>query len=249
MSNPRYRGPGIMEWFVLGASLVFVVIGVTAMRGRSDVAVPTIAFFGVCGAMAAATIVRKRRFARLELHRVEIVGGTPIRPSVAQHVTIAVTVLALGLVFLVFPVSAPAEIVIGAVILVVVGAGLVIALVTRRLPVGFLQFDPGGLTIGQRPWSFTIPWDSVAAVGSGELYDNPVLLLSLRDPSEVIAHPSEAHARIVKSLRSSRASVGAHDMIMTSLYGIDLPFLVTAIERYVADPEARKGLGLPRLPS
>jgi hypothetical protein len=50
-------------------------------------------------------------------------------------------------------------------------------------------------------------------------------------------------------LRLSRATVGAHVMIMTSLYGIDLPFLVTAIERYVADPEARKGLSLPRLAS
>jgi hypothetical protein len=238
-----------MEWFVLGVSLVFVVIGVTAMRGRSDVAVPTIAFFGVCGAMAASTIVRKRRFARLELLSVEIVGGTPIRPSIAQTLTMAVTVLALGLVFLVFPVSPPTEIVICAVIMVVVGGGLLIGLVTRRLPVGFLQFDPGGLTIGQRPWSFTIPWDSVAAIGSGEFNDNPVLLLSLRDPSELIAHPSEAHARIVKSLRLSRATVGAHVMIMTSLYGIDLPFLVTAIERYVADPEARKGLSLPRLAS
>jgi hypothetical protein len=36
-------------------------------------------------------------------------------------------------------------------------------------------------------------------------------------------------------------------MIMTSHYQIDLPYLVTAIERYIADPHARAALAVPRL--
>jgi hypothetical protein len=36
-------------------------------------------------------------------------------------------------------------------------------------------------------------------------------------------------------------------MVMSSQYGIDLPFLVRAIERYVTEPESRAGLAVPRL--
>lgn len=37
-------------------------------------------------------------------------------------------------------------------------------------------------------------------------------------------------------------------MILSSQYRIELPLLVSAIERYVREPRARAGLAIPRLP-
>jgi hypothetical protein len=92
-----------------------------------------------------------------------------------------------------------------------------------------------------------LPWDSIQAVRSGEFHDNPVLLLWVRDPHSVLVEPPQAGPRALKTLHSNLAWVGAHVMILTSQYRIDLPFLATAIEAYVTKPETRDALGVPRL--
>jgi hypothetical protein len=80
----------------------------------------------------------------------------------------------------------------------VVGAVVSLGVVAGRLPVGYVQFDPPGITIGGRRWSFTIPWDRVARLPPG---------------------------------------------------GMDLPLLMRALERYVADPSSRSELARPKLPA
>lgn len=54
--------------------------------------------------------------------------------------------------------------------------------------------------------------------------------------------------RIFAEFVSSLEWVGAHVMILSSQYRIELPLLVSAIERYVREPRARAGLAIPRLP-
>ena len=54
-------------------------------------------------------------------------------------------------------------------------------------------------------------------------------------------------ARRHAPLRGENAS-RRRDSVMTSHYGIDLPLLVSAAERYVADPVLRRQLAVPRLP-
>jgi hypothetical protein len=230
---------------VIGVALA--TCGFVALFDKPRVGVPTLAFFGACAALAARTVLRKRRFARLQLLSAEIVGGVPIRPSRSYLTVFALVLFSLGTVLLVYWRDAPIIILICVWMIAGAGALLLLGLVTGHLPVGFLQFDPAGLTIGRRRDAFTLPWDSIAAVSPGEFHDNPVLLLLLQDPSLVIVTPPHARERVIASLISNTKWVGAHVMIMSSHYAIDLPFLVTAIERYVADPRARDGLAVPRL--
>lgn len=211
--------------------------------------IPTLAFFGACSAVAARTILRKRRFARLRLVSVEVVGGVPIRPSRSYLGIFALALLSLGTVLLVYWRGASVIVLVCMWVIAGAGALLLLGLVTGRLPVGFLQFDPAGLTIGRRRDAFTVPWDSIAAVRPGEFHDNPVLLLWLHEPSVVIVTPPRARQSVIASLISNKRWVDAHVMIMSSHYDIDLPFLVTAIERYMSDPSARNGLAVPRFPS
>jgi len=248
MERKRFPGSGLTEWLVAGLSLAFVAVGVAMLRDRSEFAVPVLAFFGVCAAVAIVTIVRKYRFARLRPLAVEIVGGVPIRPSRTYVAVLAATLLGLGFVLLPYALRESIVLLLCTGTMLATGAFLAVGLIMGRLPVGFLQFDPGGLTIGQRRASFTLPWDAIARVAPGEFHDNAVLLLWVRDMDAVLVRPPGLRARVVAGLRSNRKWVGADVMIMSSQYGIDLPLLVSAVERYVADPHAREGLAVPRLP-
>lgn len=243
----RYAGPGLREWSVLVISVAFAACGFVALFDKPRAGVPTLAFFGACAALAARTVLRKRRFARLRLISAEIVGGVPIRPSRSYLAVFALALSSLGTVLLVYWRDASVVVLICVWMIASAGALLLLGLVTGYLPVGFLQFDPAGLTIGRRRDAFTLPWDSIAAVRPGEFHDNPVLLLLLQDPSLVLVTPAHARGRVIATLKSNMKWVGAHVMIMSSHYAIDLPFLVTAIERYIADPCARDRLAVPRL--
>jgi len=245
--NSAYPGPTARDWLLLAISVAFVAGGAFILPRKPDIAITCIAFFGVCGAVAARTIVRKRRYAALRLLSVEIVGGTPIRPSRSRIAALAATLLVLGTVLFTFAPSPPIFILICFGVILAAGALLALGLLTGYLPVGFIQFDPSGLTIGQRGHAFTLPWDSVAKVQAAEFNDNPVLLLWLHDATAVLANPPNARARVIARLQSNLSWVGAHVMIISSHYDIDLPFLVTAIEGYVKNPRSRAGLGVPRL--
>jgi len=67
--------------------------------------------------------------------------------------------------------------------------------------------------------------------------------------NSVVVRPPGDRSRVIAGLKSNIAWVGAHVMIMSSLYEIDLPLLVSAVEKYVASPSARQQLAVPRLPA
>jgi hypothetical protein len=245
----RFPGPRVRDWSFVAISFGFVIVGLLALPSRPDVAVPVLAFFGVCAGVATVTVLRKLRFARLRPISVEIAGGTPIRPSRLQLSGLGVTLLGLGIVLISYWHSGPILVVCSIWGMIATGAFLLLGLVTGRLPVGFIQFDPVGLTIGRRADTFTLPWDCIASVAPAEYHDNPVLLLSVRDLDAVVVNPASARLRVIASFLSSLNWTGAHVMLMSSQYRIELPLLVTAIERYVRDPRAREGLATPRLPA
>lgn len=249
-TNPgQYRGPGFRDWLLLVLGIAFVVSGLVLLRRKPDVAVPCLALFGVCSVVSANNVLRKRRFARFGPMTVEIVGGTPIRPLRSRIGLLGATLLALGIVLLSYWHSGPILVLACILVMAAGGAALLIGLLFGYLPVGFLQFDPDGMTVGSRGYSISLPWDAIAGVGPGEFHDNPVLLLWLNDLNRVGVQPSRARARALANLASSQRWVGAHVMIMSSHYGIELPYLVSAIERYLAEPQARQGLAVPRLPA
>jgi len=106
-----------------------------------------------------------------------------------------------------------------------------------------VQFDPVGITIGLRGWSYRVPWQRVVRMAGGEYHSHPVLLLWLDDLNGVQADPPERHQKAVERLRSNETWVGAHVMLITDQYDdLELPVLLKALERYLGDPAARAEL-------
>lgn len=244
----RYPGPGARDYVLLAIGVAFVACGLFLLPRKPDTAIPCLAFSGACTVFAVGNVVRKRRAARLRPLSVEIVGGTPIRPLKSRVAGLSALLLGLGSILLAYWRSGPVLVLVCLVVMIVVGLLLAAGLATGRLPVGFLMFDPEGLTIGQRRDTFMVPWDAIGGLAPGELHDNPVLLLRVADLASIRVDPPDARARVVARLSSNVAWIGAHVMVMTSHYGIELPLLVSAIERYVADPGQRRQLAVPRLP-
>lgn len=245
--DSAYPKPTVRDWLLVAIGAGFVAMGLLLLGGAPEVAIPCLAFFGLCTVVAVGTVVRKLRFRRLRPLAVEIAGGTTIRPSRGKLALIASSLLGLGGVLLAYWRSGPWLLLACIAVMLAAGVVLALGLVTGRLPAGFLRFEPHGVTIGQRSYALTLPWDAIESIRPGELYDNPVLLLGVRDTASVLVEPAKARPRALRNLKSNLNWFGAHVMIITSHYRIELPFLVKAIEGYVTRPETRSGLGVPRL--
>jgi hypothetical protein len=251
MSDPTrspYPRPGVRDWALFAVGCTFVAAGLFILPSRSDVGIVTLAFFGTCTAMFGANLVRKYRFRRLQPIRVQIVGAVPIRPSRGGVFLLGGTLFALGVTLEIFGTAYGRIFSSLSFVIAGVGALLLVGLALRWLPVGYIQFDPAGLTFGQRRWAFMVPWDQIAKVGAGEFHDNPVLLLWIREPAAIQVDPPHHHARAVAGLASTMAWSGVHVMLMTSQYGMDLPLVAKAVERYVSDPSSRRELAQRFLP-
>jgi hypothetical protein len=246
-TDSRYPGPTLRDWALAAVGLLFVAGALLVFQREPAMAVGTIALFGACAALGVRNVVRKRRFARLRPLSVEIVGGVPLRPSRLYTALLGGGVLSVGLALVPPGLDGRLVLLICAGVMVLAGAFLLGGVAKGKLPIGFVQFDEGGLTVGQRTSTFTIGWDNVLGVWPGEFHDNAVLFLSVRDLAALAVHPAEAKARTMARLSLDQRVVGAHVMILTGSYGIDLPLLVAAIEGYVSDPASRAGLAVPRL--
>ena len=118
------------------------------------------------------------------------------------------------------------------------GAVLLVGLISGVLPKTYIQFDPAGLTLGYRAGNVIIPWSAITDAARGEIHNNQTVFISVIHEA-VTAEPSSYLAKIHKQMASSRTWMGADFTIMNSLYGMDSPALVAAIQRYLSSPEAR----------
>ncbi|HEX4340797.1 MAG TPA: hypothetical protein VH062_33040 [Polyangiaceae bacterium] len=237
-----YPRPRFRDWALLGVGLAFVAMGVLIVPRDRDVGIVTITFFGMCTAVAAATITRKLRFHSQRPLTARIAGGVPIRPSRTKLALLGGGFFFLGVVLITFGHGYGSVFWGGSWLIAGVGGAVIIGLLSGGLPVGHLQFDPDGMTIGRRGWCFTVPWDRIVQLGTGEYQSNPVLYVWLDDVGAVVARPPESMPKVLAHLASCERWMGAPVAVMTSQYTLDLPLLVRALERYVADPGARAEL-------
>jgi hypothetical protein len=245
--NEGYPGPGARDWALLVGSIAFAVAGLFILHKDRNVGIVTLTLFGACVVVFANNIVRKRRFHRMRPLRAEIAGGVQIRPSRAQALRVSLGFLIVGGALSVFGRSYSALFWCLSMLIFSVGVLLLVGVATRWLPVGYIQFDPEGVTIGRRGWAFLVPWDRVARVAAGEFRDNPVLYLWVDVPEAVVALPAQQQARVLRYLASNLRWGGAHVMLMTGQYELDLPLLMHAIERYLTDPASRSELSRSQL--
>ena len=238
----RHPPPTVRDWALLAIGVVFVAMGLFILPHDPNVGITTLAFFGSCLAVFAATIMRKLRVRRFKAEFIEVTGGVAIRPQRWRMLLLGAWLLALGVILLVFAKDAPDLIRWIAGFIAVVGASVMAGVLAGRLPGGYLQFDPEGLTVAYRPWRTVIPWDQIAAVHDSELVDNPIVLVGVHDISALVIEPASARPKALETLVRNEARYGTAFMIMVTHYGIDAPLLAQTVERYAVNPTAREGL-------
>ena len=244
----RTPPPTLRDWGLLAVGVTFVLMGLVLLPSDRDTGIVTVVFFGACTAVFANTILRKYRFRGLQAARVELTGGVPIRPSRAKSIVLALSTFGVGLTLVVFG-RQYGEIFWYLSWLIAASGGVVFAgTAIGWLPSGYVQFDPAGITFGARGYSYLVPWDNIAGLSGGDVHDNPALFIWLRDPDRITANPPALQQRMLKTFASNQTWVGAPIYLLTATYGLDLPLLVQALERYRAEPSARVELTRRRLP-
>jgi len=244
-----YPRPSLSDWALLAIAVAFVVSGAIILPHDRDVGIVTLAFFGPCAALFTAIILRKLRYRRLRAEKAEIVGGVPIRQSRALLLAYSATLTIMGILLVLFGRSYGILFWTIAWMIALIGCALLLVVLFGRLASDYVQFDPEGITFGRRRFLFTVPWDGIAQVSSGSWHDNPAVFMWLRDLDGVHVRPVESRDRAFKQFASNMAWAGAPVVLFPSQYGIDLPLLMIALERYLNEPSARAELARRRLPN
>jgi len=249
VSDTPYPRPGVKDWALPAINIVFVALGLLLLLHKSDVAIVTLALFGPCLIVTVGTVLRKFRFRRFRALKAEIVGGVPIQPTRTQPLSTALVLTLMGAVIVLFGRSYGLIFWSLAWAMALIGGALTVAVLLGLIPNDYLKFDPEGITFGRARYSYVVPWDNIAQVSAGHIYDNPALFVWLRDHSGVTVYPGEKRGRVLKSFATGTAWAGAPIVLMPSRYGIDLPMLMLALERYLTEPTARSELAHRLLPS
>jgi len=240
----RYPGPGPRDWALLVVNAAFVLAGLALLGRNLGQALTTLTFFGACFAMALANVLQKRRFSGYRITRAHLVGGVRMRPSRTKASFSGLVLFTVGIVPLAFDVPAPVHVRALLWCMALGGAGLTVAVAMDKAPVGFLQFDPPSITVGYRGYALVIPWDSISGFAEGEAARHPALFILLRDASKLQVVPSHASKRAAQSLVTTRSYYGADLCVLPGRYGLDLPLLMRALERYLNEPSTRGELGV-----
>jgi hypothetical protein len=231
-----------MIWFRFLGCLAFVLVGLFLLDSNFDVAIVTIVFFGSGAIIGGIPIVRKLRPVRPAPDRVEIIGGVPIRPSGGILAMMGILLVVVGITAIIF--GWTYGVIIRGAMLVFLGFGcyILIGLYLGWLPAHYMQFDPHGITFGERGYSYLVRWENISGVAAGEINGNAVLLLQLDRPDAIDIMPHERKARALKGLIRNELLSGAHVVLATDQYRMDLSLLTQAVERYVSEPAARMEL-------
>ncbi|MFG6460572.1 hypothetical protein ACG04Q_03245 [Roseateles sp. DXS20W] len=232
------------DWALAIIGGLFTLAGLLILRNDFNTGIVTLALFGLCFVHAVGVIVRKRRLQRQQAGAVtaSVTGGVPLRQSRARMLLLAGALLAIGATHAAFT-THPVQIGIGWLLLAV-GGVMLLGLLSGRLYTGYLQFDPDGLSLGDRHGRAHVPWDAITGIARTDLHTHPLVLVSV-DAGAVQALPATHGPRLMKQMGRTHGQFGADFAIMTTAYGIDAPVLLAALRRYATQPAARQELQRP----
>ena len=169
--------------------------------------------------------------------QVSVIGGVAIRARRARFFVLACILFGIGALQLIAldPILGK----VAGVLTMAVAIGLLLYMVGGIWPSSFLQFNPNGLTIGNRRWSALFPWEEIYWVQPMENGKLPFVCLALRNKEVLYVEPPAARIRVLKKLRGAAPYSFFDVAIPIFVYGLDLPLFVAAISRYRQDPTAR----------
>ena len=233
------------DWALVVIGGLFTLGGLLIIGRDFKTGIVTLAFFGLCFAHALSVVLRKRRARRQRAVTATVAGGVPIRQSRLRMGLLAGALLGLGGLHAAFTTNV-VQIGIGW-LLVVVGAVMLIGLASGLLYTAYVQFDPEGLSFGDRRGKAIVPWAAVTGLARTAMSNNPVVLVSV-DADAIAIVPAAHELKMLKQMGRTRGTFGADFAIMSTVYGIDAPVLLAALQRYVTEPESRRELQrLPQL--
>lgn len=233
------------DWALAVIGGLFTLAALFIIRKDFKTGIVTLGFFGLCFAHAVSVILRKRRAHRQQAMTASVAGGVPIRPSRLRMGLLGGALLGLGALHAAFTTN-PVQIGIGW-FLVVVGTVMLVGMASGMIYTAYVQFDPAGLTFGDRRGKAFVPWAAVTGLARTEMSSNPVVLVSV-DVEAIQIVPASQQLRLFKQMGRTRGTFGADFALMSTVYGIDAPVLLAALQRYVTEPESRQELQrLPQL--
>lgn len=226
------------DWALAVIGGLFTLGGLLLLRSDFKTGIVTLLFFGLCFVHAVSVILRKRRALKQVAMTASVAGGVPIRQSRTRMALLGGALLLLGSLQAAF-INDLLQVGIGW-FLVVVGTVMLAGLASGRLYTAYIQFDPAGIIFGDRHGQAAVPWDAVTGLARADMSNNPLVLVSV-DAEAVEAAPAY-RPRLLKQMGRARGHFGADFAIMSTVYGIDAPVLLAALQRYVAEPESRREL-------
>lgn len=182
-SKNEFPRPSVRDWLLLFVGLCFMVAGILIIPENLSVGVSTLVFFGGCTIVFAGTIHRKLHFRQEnKIIKADIIGGVPIRPSKTVILSLGLALFMSGSILFYFGAPYPLVYKLLSLLISSVGLCLLLGLLFGLLPVGYIQFDPTGISIGQRRWTIMIPWEQISSVSPGESEGNVILVLNSAPP-------------------------------------------------------------------
>lgn len=121
-------------------------------------------------------------------------------------------------------------------LMLVVGVFILLFLLFKRTPSGWLQFSKKGLTIGLRSGSYTVPWTAFQSWEVGEIMRNQVVLIILKEPIiesfRIESNDPNLVLRVQKIFAQNFSLIGAHVMITLGIWKASTKDIVYTIREY-----------------
>lgn len=239
-------------WMTLVTCLLLMGVGifvaVVGGEGERPTGIGAALFFGFCSATSAWMLAaRHRNLAAERATDVHEVGATlPVR--LTRTVVPAALLLSVAVGFF-FVSGLPSRTPIRMPLLVA-GFGalcagmLIVARMVTGQTRGSLTIGEHGLRVEQGTDTYFVPWEVVEGIQRSELLGSPIVLLSLRSASRVVASLSlrsdgerlgdvseEARERFQTKLERAKEALGAEVLLDPGLYGTTAPRLARTIAR------------------
>jgi len=173
----KWLRPTFREWTAFVIFTLFTAGAISILPTNRNLAILCLSFFGLGSVVAGLTVVRKIRESKFDGTAVEVLGGLDIRPSRFRLLVLSVSLVVLGTNMVIFGDETPIILQIIGGFIFLVGAGMTLLALLKKLPVGFIRFDADCFVIGKRGYSISIDWDNIARVEPGDVNSNSAVFI------------------------------------------------------------------------
>ncbi|SVC97922.1 uncharacterized protein METZ01_LOCUS350776, partial [marine metagenome] len=234
-------GPTLRDWFVIVSGALFTVACIFMIAKTNELrGYAFTAFFGGGTAFYGWAVWGKIQAQRAQsFDDVRAIGSVRLQANPRFHIVMALwlcvtgPLLALAAIERSNPVMTWGGWIVGGF-----GVFLLIWHASGRSAQPFLQFEPEGLRIGQRKYSFLLAWDNIATVTTGMRLEHPALFFTVHNRAQLLATSvihiprKDGTSPIVELLEANRLYYERDIVIIPFQYGTNITLLAKSIQTY-----------------